>query len=336
MKFLDQITIPVLLLDESGLVIHANPAFCAWVGMGRRRWLQLDMRQLGAARLYALVQQVIGTGQSARIEHLVFHPLPEVELIARATVLPLLDAADAKVMIEFQVREEGDKGTTHWPEALSATLKGLAHEIRNPLAGLRGAAQLLARRIHDADDRRYIEIIDAETSRLNTLVERLLDPKPARPMSTVNVHEILERVRLLAEADAAWTCRVLRDYDPSLPLIWGSDDRLVQAIWNLVRNALQANASEVRLRTRIEHAAVLGDQPALSAIRIDVIDNGCGVTDEITPHIFLPLVSGRADGVGLGLAITQEIVREHRGVIDFKSHPGHTVFTVRLPIPAGP
>lgn len=333
MKFLDQITLPVLLLDEAGLIIHANPAFCSWAGMGRRRWLQLNMQQLGASKLYELVQKVIETNQSERIEQLVFHPLPEVELLARASILPLRDADDAKVLIEFQVREEGDKGTTRWPEALSATLKGLAHEIRNPLAGLRGAAQLLARRIEDADARRYIEIIEAETSRLNNLVERLLNPKPALPMVTLNVHEILERVRLLAEADAAWTCRVLRDYDPSLPMILGSDERLMQAIWNLVRNALQANASEVRLRTRIEHAAILGDQPALSALRIDIIDNGCGVTDEITPHIFLPLVSGRADGVGLGLAITQEIVREHGGVIDFKSYPGHTVFTVLLPIP---
>lgn len=335
-ELLDQLTTPVLLLDTQQQIAHVNPAFCAWVGMGARRWLKLKLEQLGAPALPTLVERAIAESQAQRIDHLVFRPLPEVELTAQAVVSPVRIGTNAIcALIEFRLRDDEGDAAAHWPEALSATLKGLAHEVRNPLAGIKGAAQLLARRIYDPDERRYVEVIEQETSRLSELVERLLNPRPARALTDVNVHEILERVRLLAEADAAWSARIVRDYDPSLPDIIGDRDRLVQSVWNLVRNALQAGASEVRLRTRIEHGVTLGERLYRLAMRIDVVDNGCGVPDEITAQIFLPLVSGRAEGTGMGLALTQEIVREHGGGLSFRSRPGHTVFTLMLPLEAG-
>jgi len=329
---IDQLTTPVLLLDSSLHIVHVNPAFCAWVGMGARRWLKLRLDQLGAPALVTITEQATAQSQAQRIDHLVFRPLPEIELSAQAVVSPLRHLGTVVSLIEFRLRDDAADAASRWPEALSATLKGLAHEVRNPLAGIKGAAQLLARRIHDSDERRYVEVIEQETLRLSDLVERLLDPKPQRALATVNVHEILERVRLLAEADAAWAARIVRDYDPSLPDIVGDRDRLVQSVWNLVRNALQAGASEVRLRTRIEHGVSLGDRLYRLAMRIDVVDNGTGVPEELTAQIFLPLVSGRAEGTGLGLAITQEIVREHGGALSFRSRAGHTVFTVMLPL----
>jgi two-component system nitrogen regulation sensor histidine kinase GlnL len=334
-EIVDQLTTPVLLLDEGGQIAHVNPAFCAWVGMGARRWLKLRLDQLGAPVLATLVERASIEAQTQRIDHLVFRPLPEIELTARAVVSPLRPGGALRALIEFRLHTEETDAAAHWPEALSATLKGLAHEVRNPLAGIKGAAQLLARRLLDGGERRYVEVIEEETSRLSELVERLLDPKPARALSDVNVHEILERVRLLAEADAAWSARIVRDYDPSLPDIVGDRDRLVQSVWNLVRNALQAGASEVRLRTRIEHGVTLGERLYRLAMRIDVVDNGSGVPEEITAQVFMPLVSGRAEGTGLGLALTQEIVREHGGGLSFRSRPGHTVFTLMLPLEAG-
>jgi two-component system, NtrC family, nitrogen regulation sensor histidine kinase GlnL len=335
-EIIDQLTTPVLLLDEAQNIVHVNPAFCAWVGMGARRWLKLRLEQLGAPVLSTLVERALSESQAQRVDHLVFRPLPEIELTAQAVVSPVrFSMPSVRALIEFRLRDDEADAAARWPEALSATLKGLAHEVRNPLAGIKGAAQLLARRIHDPDERRYVEVIEQETSRLSELVERLLDPKPARALTDVNVHEILERVRLLAEADAAWSARIVRDYDPSLPDIIGDRDRLVQSVWNLVRNALQAGASEVKLRTRIEHGVTLGERLYRLAMRIDVVDNGRGVPEELTAQIFLPLVSGRAEGTGLGLALTQEIVREHGGGLSFRSRPGHTVFTLMLPLEAG-
>lgn len=335
-EIIDQLTTPVLLLDDARQIVHVNPAFCAWVGMGARRWLKLRLEQLGAPALEKLVERALSESQAQCIDHLLFRPLPAIELCAQAVVSPVrLGSTPICALIEFRLQDEETNAAARWPEALSATLKGLAHEVRNPLAGIKGAAQLLARRIHDPDERRYVEVIEQETSRLSELVERLLDPKPARALTDVNVHEVLERVRLLAEADAAWSARIVRDYDPSLPNIIGDRDRLVQSVWNLVRNALQAGASEVRLRTRIEHGVTLSERLYRLAMRIDVVDNGCGVPEDITAQIFLPLVSGRAEGTGLGLALTQEVVREHGGGLSFRSRPGHTVFTLMLPLETG-
>lgn len=331
LELLDQLTTPVLLLDEGLRVCHANPAFCAWVGMGQRRWLQASLDELGAPDLAACAARACKEAQTERLGHCHWRPLPAVELIAEALVSPVQHVPGVHAMIEFHI-ERDDASGSRWPAALAATLKGLAHEVRNPLAGLQGAAQLLARRTQDPEQRRYVEVIAAETTRLAALVERLLQPRPIQALTEVNVHEILERVRLLAEADAAWSSRIIRDYDPSLPLLIGDADRLMQALWNLVRNALQAGATEVRLRTRSEHGVTLAEQVCRQAIRIDVIDDGCGVPDALAATVFLPLVSGRAEGSGLGLALTQEIVREHRGSISFRSRPGHTVFTLMLPM----
>jgi two-component system nitrogen regulation sensor histidine kinase GlnL len=186
--------------------------------------------------------------------------------------------------------------------------------------------------VQDAESRRYIEVIDAECARLLALVERLLDPALPAVVEPVNVHALLERVRMLAEAEAGWAIRIERDYDPSLPDLHGDPARLTQALLNLVRNALQAGAAEVRLRTRAEHNVPIGEIVHRLAIRIEVADSGRGVPDELNERIFLPLVSGHAEGSGLGLPLAQQIAREHGGSVGFRSRPGHTVFTLLLPV----
>ncbi|MET0290494.1 MAG: ATP-binding protein, partial [Pseudoxanthomonas sp.] len=221
------------------------------------------------------------------------------------------------------------------PAALSAALRGLAHEIRNPLAGLKGAAQLLSKRgQHRSDydaERELIGLIESEAERLAALLDRLLSPAPQRAHTFLNIHAVLERVLRLAESERTPAARLRRDYDPSLPEITGDPDRLVQAVWNLVGNALQAGASVVTLRTRIEHGQRIHDRLHPMTLRLEIIDDGRGVPDELAEHLFLPLVSGRAEGSGLGLALAQQVAREHRGSLTFKSRPGHTVFTLLLP-----
>ena len=145
---------------------------------------------------------------------------------------------------------------------------------------------------------------------------------------------MLERVLRLAESDAGWAVKLLRDYDPSLPEFEGDADRLTQALWNLVRNAIEAGAGNITLRTRAEHGLRIGDALHPVALRLEVVDDGHGVPEALAEQIFLPLVSGRAEGSGLGLALAQQVAREHRGSLAYRSRPGHTVFTLLLPMPA--
>ncbi|HET7845318.1 MAG TPA: nitrogen regulation protein NR(II), partial [Xanthomonadales bacterium] len=333
---LDQLATPVLLLDAGGRVRHANPACCAWLVVSARRLLDQPLAALSPhdGALAALLERVRGAAQPASAARVRLAPTPDAERHAEATLSPLAGVDGAAWLLELHPIDEfgAPDALSAVPAALHESLKGLAHEVRNPLAGLRGAAQLLARRIDDPDARRYLDVITAESDRLTALVDRLLKPEPAGAQAETNVHEVLERVRLLAEADAGWSAVVQRDYDPSLPEVVADPDRLVQAVWNLVRNALEADASEVRLRTRVERNVPVGDDVARLAVRIEVADNGHGVDDALATRVFLPLVSGRADGTGLGLTLAQAVAREHRGTLTFRSRPGHTVFTLLLPV----
>ena len=177
-----------------------------------------------------------------------------------------------------------------------------------------------------------MELVQAEVARLAGLVDELLAPSPPRPHEALNIHAVLERVLRLAEQEAGWAVKLVRDYDPSLPDLDGDADRLAQAAWNLVRNAIQAGAATVTLRTRIEREARIGDGMHAQALRLEIIDDGRGVPAELAGQIFLPLVSGRADGTGLGLALAQQVAREHRGALAYRSRPGHTVFALLLPL----
>lgn len=334
LPLLDALSLPLLLVDGARRIVAPNAAFCAWTGAGARRWSGIAVSELGVVgpALDAALAQCAGERQMQRLAHAQFQPKPDLDLRADIHCIPVVNG-DIAFVIEWHrgVDLPEAERAAALPNALAATLKGLAHEVRNPLAGLRGAAQLLARRIHDVDARRYIEVIDAETQRLADLVERLLDPHPQRPFAALNIHDVLERVRSLAEVDAGWSARITRDYDPSLPELSGDRDRLIQAVLNLVRNALEAGANEVRLRSRAEHGVVIGETTHRLALRVDVIDDGRGIPEALAPRVLLPLVSGRAEGSGLGLALAQEIAREHGGGLSFVSRPGHTVFTLLLP-----
>jgi two-component system nitrogen regulation sensor histidine kinase GlnL len=215
---------------------------------------------------------------------------------------------------------------------ISQSLRGLAHEVKNPLAGLRGAAQLLQRRTNEPDQQHLAELIITEADRLVALTDRLLRPGGKPHLSVLNLHELAERALTLVSSEAVADLDVERDYDPSLPPFRGDGDRLLQLLLNLLRNARQASATRIGMRSRAERSTLLNDQPVRLAVRLDVIDNGDGVPEALRESLFLPLVSGRADGTGLGLAVAQEIAQEHGGQITFSSRPGRTVFSLTLPL----
>lgn len=331
---LDALTTPVLWADAEGVVLGCNPAFAGWLGVSVRRLQGLALASLDGedGRLAdALARQ----RPSANALHLRRARLRSLSGAERFAELWLWRDGDGRMLLEAHPAEEfpGDDPATALPAALSAALKGLAHELRNPLAGVQGAAQLLARRLEGESERELLGLIRSEVERLTTLLDRLMTPTPPRPPQPTNIHLVLERVRQLAEAEAGWAIKVERDYDPSLPEISGDPDRLTQALWNLVRNALESGAVAVALRTRAERNVLIGEHSYRLALRIEIADDGRGVPEDLAERIFLPLVSGRAQGSGLGLPLAQQVAREHGGSLGYRSRPGHTVFSLLLPVP---
>jgi two-component system nitrogen regulation sensor histidine kinase GlnL len=229
-------------------------------------------------------------------------------------------------------------------QANTELLRNLAHEIRNPLGGLRGAAQLLEHELPQASLREYTQVIIKEADRLQLLMDRLLVPHRVPKYEPTNIHEVLERVRslLLAETpsglskDKAITVR--RDYDTSLPELIGDREKLIQAVLNIARNAVQAmqahgqKNAEIIFRTRAERQVTLAKKRYRVGIKLQIIDNGPGIPAEIRDRIFYPLVSGREGGSGLGLTLAQTFITQHHGMVECESEPGRTCFTILLPI----
>jgi two-component system nitrogen regulation sensor histidine kinase GlnL len=332
---LDGLATPVAVLDLAGRIAGCNPAFASWLGVSARRLQGMALAELDIEneRLAALLARLPDHGVALRVHRARLAFPGGAEHFAELW----LTRGEALVWVEAHPGDEfpGEDPATALPAALSAALKGLAHEIRNPLAGMKGAAQLLGRRVEGDDARELVGLIGDEVDRLAALVERLLNPAPPKAFAATNIHSVLERVRQLADAQAGWAIKLVRDYDPSLPEFDGDADRLTQALWNLLRNALESGASQVQLRTRAEHHVLIGDNSHRLAVRVEIADDGRGVPDDLTERIFLPLVSGRAEGSGLGLPLAQQVAREHGGSLGYRSRPGHTVFTLLIPVRNG-
>lgn len=328
----DGLATPVLWADSDQVVRGCNPAFAAWLGTSSRRLLDLQLHALDAedGRLAQVLARQGERTDPVRVRRARLRAPSGAEQFAD---LLLSRERDGWLLLEAHPTDEfpGEDPATALPAALSAALRGLAHELRNPLAGLKGAAQLLGRRVQGEQSLELVALIGTEVERLSTLLDRLITPVPAQPLCATNIHAVLERVRQLAEAEAGWAIRIERDYDPSLPEFAGDPDRLTQALWNLLRNALQSGAGSVNLRTRAERNVLIGEHHHRLALRVDITDDGRGVPEDLAERIFLPLVSGRAQGSGLGLPLAQQVAREHGGSLGYRSRPGHTVFTLLLP-----
>jgi len=213
-------------------------------------------------------------------------------------------------------------------------LRNLAHEIKNPLGGIRGAAQLLEQELEKPALREYTQVVIQEADRLRSLMEKLLTPQHAAQVTALNIHEVLERVRSLVLAEIPAELTIERDYDLSLPMLHGDKEQLIQVMLNIVRNAAQAMQGQgtIVLRTRIARQVTLMKKRHSLAVMVQIIDNGPGIPEHLRDKIFYPLVSGRADGHGLGLTLAQDFVSQHHGSIEFDSEPGRTCFTVMLPL----
>lgn len=242
--------------------------------------------------------------------------------------------------LDRMLRISREEGILSSQQNTRALVRGLAHEIKNPLGGLRGAAQLLARELPNSALRDYTNIIIEEADRLRNLVDQMLGPNKAPDRKPLNVHEALERVRQLLEAETRGQIEFIRDYDPSIPGMLGDKEQLIQAVLNIGRNAVEAlngmaeppQHPVIRLRTRTLRQFTIGTQRYRLVAKVDITDNGPGVPANLLETIFLPMVSGRSDGTGLGLSISQSIINRHNGLIECRSQPGATTFSLYIPL----
>jgi two-component system nitrogen regulation sensor histidine kinase GlnL len=243
--------------------------------------------------------------------------------------------------IEQQARQDREERLIDQAQANKELIRNLAHEIKNPLGGIRGAAQLLQMEVEGRDLVEYTQVIIHEADRLQLLVDRLLAPH-RRPhvVGDVNIHEVCERVRSLVLAEFPKGLKMVRDYDISIPEFRGDREQLIQALLNIVHNAAlaladktQAGLAEIVLRTRINRQVTFGKHRYRLALELHVIDNGPGIPPEIKDRLFFPLVSGRDGGSGLGLNLAQTFVQQHHGLIECDSVPGRTDFKILIPLP---
>ncbi|MGE5387029.1 MAG: nitrogen regulation protein NR(II) [Betaproteobacteria bacterium] len=343
---LDLLSSAVLVLDGELRIVYVNPAAENLLATGARI---LVGQPIAAAftcnsTLQTALDNVVGNDWSYTGQNVEITLGDGTSLHLNCTATPLLPAATgARLLIEFQPIEQQlaasrEERLIEQQQANRELIRNLAHEIKNPLGGIRGAAQLLEHELAEfanaAALREYTQVIIKESDRLQDLMQRLLTPhRPMQP-TTVNIHEILERVRSLLTAEFPAKLKVRRDYDTSLPELVGDREQLIQALLNIARNAAQAmqGNGEIRLRTRALRQTTLAKRRYRLALEVQVIDNGPGIPEDIRERMFYPLVSGREGGNGLGLTIAQNFVQHHHGTIECSSRPGHTCFTVRLPL----
>lgn len=338
---LEYLATAVILLDEESRIAYLNPAAENLFDVSATNLLGHPLQQVftHTEQLASAMQQAI-QNSGTYIEHdLTLGTQAHGKLQLRCAATPL-QFGRRYLMLEFHAidrplklaREEQMLDQT---QANRLLLRNLAHEIKNPLGGIRGAAQLLEQELEKPALREYTQVIIQEADRLRSLMEKLLAPQNASHYSALNIHEVLERVRSVVLAEMPEGLKIKRDYDISLPALVGDKEQLIQTMLNIVRNATQAmqGSGTIILRTRVAHQATLIKRRHRQAVRVEIIDNGPGIPAELKDKIFYPLVSGRADGHGLGLTIAQDFVSQHHGIIEFDSEPGRTRFTVLLPIP---
>jgi two-component system nitrogen regulation sensor histidine kinase GlnL len=245
-------------------------------------------------------------------------------------------------LIEQQMKIAREERILNLSQASRELIRNLAHEIKNPLGGIRGAAQLLDRELERPSLHEYTQVIMKEADRLQSLMDRMLTPHRLPQAAPLNVHEVLERVRSLVIAEFPRGITIERDYDVSLPAVVGDMEQLIQAVLNVARNAAQAITSKsarprrgdkglMVLRTRVVRQVTLARRRYRHAIAIDIWDNGPGIPEELRERVFHPLVSGRQGGTGLGLTLAQTFVNQHHGIVSFESAPGNTCFTILVP-----
>ncbi len=346
-QLLDNLTTAIMLVDDQLRLIHMNAACenLLQVSLNHVYGMPIESFYRESAKALEKVAQTL-SDESLYTKRKVRWQLHNQENITvDYTVTPL---SNKQILFEIQPldrllqisREEAMIAAQNTTRNL---VRGLAHEVKNPLGGIRGAAQLLERELDQISQnpelKDYTNVIIAESDRLRNLVDRMLGPRHIINFQPTNIHEILERVITLVKAETKGSIDIQRDYDPSIPDITGDAELLIQALLNIIRNAIQALSSDtsnnkptLTLETRIQRQFTIGRKHYPLVCCISVIDNGPGIPDDLIEEIFYPMISGRAEGSGLGLSISQQLINQHQGLIECLSEPGNTRFSIYIPL----
>jgi len=345
-QIVEGLTNTVLLLNSDLKLEYVNPAGEMLFEMSHKRMKGMSIHEIlgGAENLISEIEQALKSTNPFTQREMEL-TLPHRHIIqADCIVTPLTDIKDRAniskrvMLIELYSLNRGiqmSREEHHYSQsnAMRAMIRGLAHEIKNPLGGLRGAAQLLERELEDEDLKEFTNIIIGEADRLRNLVNRLLGPNKPPQRKTINIHEVTERVAQLISADKPEGVEIIHDYDPSVPEIEADRDQLIQALLNIAVNALHAVGEKgtIKFVTRAKRHVMIGQQRHKLVCEIEIIDNGEGIPEDMIETIFFPMVTNRAEGSGLGLSISQSLIQQHGGIIQCKSEPGNTVFYIHLP-----
>jgi two-component system nitrogen regulation sensor histidine kinase GlnL len=347
---LDLLASGMLVLDADGCIAYANPAAENLLESSLKALLGQKLTDVfvNADNLLVLFSQAAANQFADKRQDLVLERAGREPLWVHV-IFTALDRPETPVLIELrenvqQLKLDREERLIDQSQANKELIRNLAHEIKNPLGGIRGAAQLLELELperHLKELREYTQVIVKEADRLQTLVDRLLAPH-RRPhiVGDVNIHEVCERVRSLIVSEFPSGLTIKRDYDLSVPEFRGDNEQLIQAVLNIAHNAAQALSARIQagdavltLQTRVARQVTLAKARYRLALDLHIMDNGPGIPAEIQDRIFYPLVSGRDGGSGLGLTLAQTFVQQHMGVIECESRPGCTDFRILIPLP---
>ena len=342
-KLIENLAVAVFLVDEALTLKYLNPAAEEIIGTGIRHALNkslTDFIQDHTDGFIGHIRQCIATGHPITVREICVKRIGRSDMTIDCAMTPLQSTKETDVcileitQIDRLVRITREEHLLFEGQATRNMLRGLAHEIKNPLGGLRGAAQLLAGELPDKSMHDYTDVIIREADRLKKLVDRMLGPNFAPAKREVNIHDVLEHIRHLAIAETPTGINFNTDYDPSIPDLHADHDLLVQAILNIARNAVRAlnKNGNVTLQTKVLRHFTIGEACHRLVVQICVKDDGPGIPEELQPQIFFPMVSGDEEGIGLGLSISQNIINAHSGLIEFDSVPGNTEFRILLPL----
>ena len=341
LNIIDNLSTSVLVLNQQLQVECMNPAAEMLFAASSRQSIGQPIKDLLPAEPAFIEQmrRVLSSGQGFT-QHELALILTEDTRITVHCVVNLEDSGDQhRLIIEMKqldhhLRISREERLLAQNVATRALVRGFAHEVKNPLGGLRGAAQLLEAELPDDSLKEYTQIIIGEADRLQKLVDGMLGPNSLPNMTLVNIHEVLERVRSLVLAEVPEGVSLKRNYDTSIPEFLADKDQLIQSILNIVRNAIEATEGKgkIELKTRIDRQLTIGSTRHRHVMRLDITDDGVGIPEEMQQRIFFPMVTSRAEGTGVGLSIAQSLVNRHGGLIECISQPGETCFTILLPI----
>ena len=338
---LDNLLTAVILMDERLCIQFVNPAAEQLLSLSERRLIGIELPHLLEHISLDLqrFKQCLISGQGFTDSEVTLVVEGEPRLV-EISVSPMADHEQRLMVVELRKIDQQKKISQELQQhaqqqAAKELVRGLAHEIKNPLGGLRGAAQLLQKELPDPALREYTGIIIEQADRLRVLVDRLLGPQRPGRHQMHNVHSVLEQVRRLVDLELPPQIRIERDYDPSIPEFEMESDQLQQAFLNIVRNAAEALGDQdglIRIKTRTAFQITIHGQRYRLAAELKIIDNGPGIPDAIRDTLFYPMITGKEGGTGLGLSIAQNLIDQHKGRIDCISWPGHTEFTIYLPL----